>query len=87
MTGTLRAWQSQLVVNKPLGYRQLIREEDLIDRRTLVDRLNEDPLVTREQVVGQMAGRELKCGTVLTAKLIEATVLVKSGQLVSVTLT
>jgi flagella basal body P-ring formation protein FlgA len=87
ITANLKAWQNQLVVNKPLGYRQLFREEDLIDRRTLVDRLSEDPLVTREQVVGQMAGRELKSGTILTARLIDPTVLVKSGQLVSVTLT
>ena len=34
-----------------------------------------------------MAGRELKSGTVLTAKLIEPAVLVKSGQLVSIILT
>jgi flagella basal body P-ring formation protein FlgA len=87
VTGTVKAWQSQLVVNKPLGYRQVIREDDLVDRRALVDRLSEDPLVTREQVVGQMAGRDLKSGTILTARLIEPTLLVKSGQLVSVTLT
>jgi flagella basal body P-ring formation protein FlgA len=87
LTAELKAWQNQLIVNKPLGYRQVIRDSDVIDRRTLVDRLSEDPLVTREQVVGQMAGRDLKSGTVLTARLIEPTILVKSGQLVSVTLT
>lgn len=87
LTAELKAWQNQLVVNKPMGYRQVIRDSDVIDRRTLVDRLSDDPLVTREQVVGQMAGRELKSGTVLTARLIEPTILVKSGQLVSVTLT
>jgi flagella basal body P-ring formation protein FlgA len=87
LTANVKAWQNQLVVNKPVGYRQVIREEDVIDRRSLVDQLNEDPLVTREQVVGQMAGRELKSGTVLTARLIEPAVLVKSGQLVSVVLT
>jgi flagella basal body P-ring formation protein FlgA len=87
VTATVRAWQNQLVVNKPLGYRQILREEDLIDRKTLVDRTPEDPLVTREQVVGQMAGRELKSGTVLTARLIDPTILVKTGQLVSITLT
>jgi flagella basal body P-ring formation protein FlgA len=87
LTADLKAWQNQLIVNKPLGYRMVIRDGDVIDRRTLVDRISEDPLVTREQVVGQMAGRELKSGTVLTARLIEPTILVKSGQLVSVTLT
>jgi flagella basal body P-ring formation protein FlgA len=34
-----------------------------------------------------MAGRELKSGTVLTARLIDPTILVKTGQLVSITLT
>jgi flagella basal body P-ring formation protein FlgA len=34
-----------------------------------------------------MAGRELRLGTVLTAKLIDPIILVKSGQLVSITLT
>jgi flagella basal body P-ring formation protein FlgA len=83
----VKAWQNQVIVNKPLGYRQIIRQEDLIERRTLVDRIGDDPLVTREQIVGQMAGRELKLGTVLTGRLIDATILVKSGQLVSITLT
>jgi flagella basal body P-ring formation protein FlgA len=87
VSGTVKAWQSQLVVNKPLGYRQVIRDTDLIDRRTLVDQLPEDPIVTREQVVGQMAGRELKSGSVLTARLIEPTILVRSGELVTVMLT
>jgi flagella basal body P-ring formation protein FlgA len=87
LTANVKAWESQLVVDKPLGYRQVIRDDDLVDRRTLVDRIGEDPLVTREQVVGQMAGRELRLGTVLTAKLIDPMILVKSGQLVSITLT
>jgi flagella basal body P-ring formation protein FlgA len=87
ITANVKAWQNQVIVNKPLGYRQIIREEDLIERRTLVDRIGEDPLVTREQIVGQMAGRDLKLGTVLTGRLIDATILVKTGQLVSITLT
>lgn len=87
LTANVKAWQNQLVVNKPVGYRQVLREDDLIDRRSLVDQLGDDPLVTREQAIGQMAGRELKSGTVLTARLIEPAILVKSGQLVSVTLT
>jgi flagella basal body P-ring formation protein FlgA len=87
VTANLKAWQSQIIVNKPLGYRQMIREDDVIERRILVDRLNDDPLVTRAQVVGQMSGRDLKLGTILTARLIDPTILVKSGQLVSITLT
>jgi flagella basal body P-ring formation protein FlgA len=87
ITANVKAWQDQVVVDKPLGYRQIIREDDLVDRRALVDRIGDDPLVTREQIVGQMSGRELKLGTVLTARLIDPIILVKSGQLVSITLT
>ena len=87
VAANVRLWQNQVVVNKPLAARQIIRGEDLVDRRTLADRLPQDPLVTREQVVGQMAGRELKSGTVMTARLVDPTILVKSGQLVSVMLT
>lgn len=87
LTANVKAWQNQLVVNKPVGYRQVIRAEDVVDRRALVDQVNDDPLVTREQVIGQMAGRELKSGTVLTARLVEPAILVKSGQLVSIVLT
>jgi flagella basal body P-ring formation protein FlgA len=87
ITGTVKAWQNQLVVNRPLPFRQVIQDDDVIDRRALVDQLSDDPLVTRAQVVGQMTARELKSGSLLTARLIDPTVLVKSGQLVSVTLT
>ena len=50
LTANVKAWQNQLVVNKPVGYRQVIRAEDVVDRRTLVDQVSDDPLVTREQV-------------------------------------
>jgi flagella basal body P-ring formation protein FlgA len=81
-----RCWQQQLVVTKPLAYKQVIREDDVIDRRTLVDRLDNSPLLTREQVVGNMAAMELKPGMVMTAKLVEAVPLVRSGQLVTISL-
>jgi flagella basal body P-ring formation protein FlgA len=81
-----RAWQEQLVVSKPLAARQVIRAEDVVARRTLVDQISDDPLLTSDQVIGQQAGRELKPGTVLTGKLIDPVQLVKVGQFVTVTL-
>jgi flagella basal body P-ring formation protein FlgA len=81
-----RAWQEQLVVSKPLAARQVIRSEDVIARRTLVDQLSDDPLMTADQVIGQQTSRELKPGTVLTGKLIDPVQLVKVGQFVTVTL-
>lgn len=79
-----QAWQQQLVVVQAVAARQVIRDDDLVERRTLVDALPPDPLLTRAQAVGQQAARELKPGTVLTARLVEALPLVKSGQLVTV---
>jgi flagella basal body P-ring formation protein FlgA len=79
-----RAWQNQLVVLKPMAYHQTIRAEDLLDRRALVDQLTGEATLKREQVVGQWAGQDLRAGSILTPRLIEAAPLVKTGQLVTV---
>ena len=86
VTATARAWQEQVVVMKPLAFKQIIRDEDIIERRTLVDALGEDPLLARNQVIGQQAAREIKPGTILTARLIDAVPLVKPGQYVTISL-
>jgi flagella basal body P-ring formation protein FlgA len=84
--GAARAWQNQVIVARPLARRQVIQDADVTQRRTLVDRLPESPLLNTEQVVAQVAARDLKPGTVLTAPLVEAVPLAKSGQLITVTL-
>lgn len=81
-----RAWQDQVVVAKPLAFRQVIRSEDVVQRRALVDQLSDDPLLSLDQAVGQQAARELKPGTVLTARMIDPVQLVRTGQFVTVTL-
>lgn len=81
-----RAWQNQLVLAKPMSAKQIFSSDDLIERRTLVDRMPDDPLVTRAQVLGQQAARELKPGTVLTARMIDPVQLVKQGQYVTISL-
>lgn len=82
---TARAWQDQLVVIKPMAYHQTIRNEDLSDRRALVEQWNGDDALKREQVVGQWAAQELRAGSILTPRLVEAAPLVRTGQLVTVT--
>jgi flagella basal body P-ring formation protein FlgA len=84
---TARAWQEQVVVVKPLAFKSVIRDSDVQSKRTLIDRLGGDPVIAMSQVVGQMAGRELKPGTVMTAKLVDAVPLVRTGQLLTVTYT
>jgi len=81
-----RAWETQLVVSTPLGYRQVLRDTDVTERRTLVDRIPEEALLTRAQAVGQQAARDLKPGTVLTARMVDPVQLIKTGQFVTVTL-
>ncbi len=80
-----RAWQEQLLVRKPMAQKQTIRTEDLVDRRTLVDQMPDDPPMKREQVVGQLVNRDLKPGTVLTSRLVDAAPLAQTGDLITVT--
>ena len=81
----VRAWQQQVVLSRPVAYRQVIREEDLTVRRTLADSTPDDPLLSKEAVLGQQASRDLAAGTVLTSRMVAALPLVQRGQLVSVT--
>jgi len=87
VAATARAWQQQVVVRTPLAYHQVIRADDVAERRVLAERLPDDPLLSMSQVVGQQAARELKVGTVMTARLVDALPLVRPGQLVTVSLT
>jgi flagella basal body P-ring formation protein FlgA len=86
ISAVARVWQEQLMVRKPMAYHQTIRAEDLISRRTLVNQLDGETLMKREQVVGQLCSHELQAGTVLTARLVDAAPLAKTGDLVTVTL-
>ncbi|MDQ3441569.1 MAG: flagellar basal body P-ring formation chaperone FlgA [Planctomycetota bacterium] len=87
ISGMAKAWQEQIVLAKPISARQLIREEDVTDKRTLVDKLDDQPLLTREQVVGNQSARDLKPGAVFTAKMVEPVPLARPGQFVTITLT
>ncbi|MDB5175067.1 MAG: flagella basal body P-ring formation protein FlgA [Phycisphaerales bacterium] len=86
VAATARAWQRQLLLNRPLAFKQVIRAEDLTERRALVDRLPEEPLLTLSQALGQEAARELKPGTVLTSRMVDPVALAKSGQFITITL-
>jgi flagella basal body P-ring formation protein FlgA len=81
-----RCWEKQLVVARAISYRQVLRDDDFIERRRLVDHVEYDPLLTRRQIVGQQAARDLKPETVLTARMLEPIPLVRQGDVVDVTL-
>lgn len=84
VAGTAKAWQHQAVVVKPILAKGLVGEQDVVERRTLVDRLPDEPLLTKAQVVGQQASRDLLAGTVLTGRMVDPVQLVKTGQYVTV---
>lgn len=81
-----RAWERQLVINNAVSYRQVLRDTDFTERRVLVDHVEYDPLLTRTQIVGQQAARDLKPGMVLTSRMVDPVPLVKQGDFVTVTL-
>jgi flagella basal body P-ring formation protein FlgA len=82
--GMARAWQEQLVANRPISGRQVIRAEDVVERRALVDSLPDAPMARRDQVVGQQATMDLKPGAVVTSHMVQALPLARVGQLVTV---
>ena len=86
IAATARAWQRQVVLAKPLAFKQTIRESDVTERRILVDSLDDQPLLTLKQVVAQQAARELKPGTVMTARTVQPVPLARTGQFVTVVL-
>jgi flagella basal body P-ring formation protein FlgA len=82
----VRIWQEELIVARPLTSKQLIRDEDVIERRMLVENPSDEPLLTRQQAVGQQAARDLKPGMLMTARTVDPVPLVRSGQLITVLL-
>jgi flagella basal body P-ring formation protein FlgA len=84
IAATARAWETQVLLTAPLDYRQVIREEDVEERRTLAQQLPDVPLLTKTQAVGQAASRVLKPGAVLTADMVDPVMLAKPGQIITV---
>jgi flagella basal body P-ring formation protein FlgA len=80
-----RAWQNEVVLAHPVQFNQVLRPEDVTEQRVLVDSLEDEPLLTKQQAVGQQAAMDMKIGTVLTARRVAAVPLVRDGQLVTVT--
>ena len=80
----VQAWQTQLVSARPLSVKQVIQSDDVVEKRVLVDYVSEEAALSRAQVVGQQAGREIPIGTVITPRVIHSVQLVRVGQLVTV---
>ncbi len=84
ITGSVKLWRKQLVTTKALAFRQMIREGDIKATRILVDRIGDETPLSEEQVIGCEAARDMGPGVVLNNRLVQATQLVRTGQLVNV---
>jgi len=85
ISGMARAWKTEAILLNPLACRQTIRAEDVEERRELISRLPDEPLLSKAQAVGQDASRDLKPGTVLSASMVNPVLMAQPGQLVTVT--
>ena len=85
VAATARAWQDQVVAVRPIAFKQMIQAGDVVERRSLVDRLDDAQVLMLEQVVGQQAALELRPGAVLNARTVQAVPLAQGGQLVTIT--
>jgi flagella basal body P-ring formation protein FlgA len=84
ISANVRAWQTRLFAARPIVTKQQFHDEDLVERRLLVDRLGDELALTKAQVVGQQAARDIGVGIPLTSQMIEAMQLARVGELVDV---
>jgi flagella basal body P-ring formation protein FlgA len=82
-----RAWEQQVVVAKPLSLHKVLSSSDFTPHRVLVESLSDHPLLSLDQCVGQQAATELRPGQTMTSQLVDAVPLVRSGQLVTISVT
>jgi flagella basal body P-ring formation protein FlgA len=80
VTANARAWREQVTVAKPLSSRQPVNESDITVRRQLLDILPPDGLLTKAEVLGQAAARDLKPGMVFTSRTVQPQQMVRAGQ-------
>jgi flagella basal body P-ring formation protein FlgA len=84
IAATARAWMEQLVPTRAIATREPIGADDVAVHRVLADRMPNDPWLTKQQVVGQQATRDLRPGITLTGRMVTPVELVRPGQLVTV---
>jgi flagella basal body P-ring formation protein FlgA len=85
ISAEVRAWRTQLRTTRALAYHQVIKEQDVRQTRVLVDRLADGQQLELAQVVGSEAARAMGPDELLTGSNVQASQLVKTGQLVTVT--
>jgi flagella basal body P-ring formation protein FlgA len=86
INATASQWQLEAVMLNPVAYQQIIRDQDVQEKRVLTQYITTPPPLVKARAVGQQAARELKPGTMLTSEMVDPVLLVRPGQLVTVTI-
>jgi flagella basal body P-ring formation protein FlgA len=81
-----QAWEDQVVVATPLAQKEVLRESDFITRHVLVDELPDEAPLTLAQCAGQEAAEDLKPGEIMAGRMVDPVPLIRTGQLVTITL-
>jgi flagella basal body P-ring formation protein FlgA len=81
---TAHAWEDQLVLSRPLSKGQAILKSDIAARRVLVEKFSDQPLTKPDDLIGQVAARDMKAGDVLTAGDATAAQIIEAGQFMTV---
>lgn len=84
ITGVVRAWQNQVIAVRPLAQGAIIAPGEVNVRRQLVDQLLPELELTREQVIGMQAARDIDVGKPISARLLQQVPLAKTGQSINV---
>jgi flagella basal body P-ring formation protein FlgA len=79
-----RVWITESVVKRPVAYQQTINDQDVDEKRILIDALSSEVFLPKSEVVGQSAARDLRLGTVLTPDMVDPKLLVHPGQLITI---
>jgi flagella basal body P-ring formation protein FlgA len=86
INATARQWLLESVMLNPVAYQQVIRDQDVQEKRVLTEEMIDPPPLAKARVVGQQAARELKPGMVVNGNMVDPVLLVRQGQLVTVTI-
>jgi flagella basal body P-ring formation protein FlgA len=84
VTATARAWENQLVLARQLSQGQTFIKSDVVEKCVLVDQLADNALTKSDDVLGEVAARDLKSGAVLTVNDATGARAVQAGESITV---
>ena len=86
LAATVRAWEDQVVLKRPLSRGQMIMQKDVLPRRVLVEQRTASLLTDAKEAVGQIAGRDLQDAQALTPDDLAVRTMVAKGDFINISL-